>query len=204
MLATELADFIAPEIRTKLMVENANPTERINVRLKINFPRMKCEHLGIDIQDDVHKIGIVANIVKTPFGPGNKSCRFESSFHIHKVPGKFRVSTHSASALDFSHIISELSFGSQVRKINSKGIGSYNTLGDRGNTRPSNGLESYDYAIRLVPTTYQDVNGREIMTAYQYTYAFHSFTSSNGVPALWFQYDPVSYTHLPLPTNREV
>ena len=48
---------------------------------------MRCEHLGIDIQDDMgrHEVGFVENTVKTPLGNGNEGCLFEARFYINKV-----------------------------------------------------------------------------------------------------------------------
>lgn len=83
-------------------------------------------------------------------------------------------------------MIHELSFGSKIRKISSKGIGSFNSLGDREKL-DSNGLESYEYVMKIVPTTYEDIGGNTLI-AYQYTYAFRSYVRGR-VPALWFRYD---------------
>ena len=48
---------------------------------------MRCEHLGIDIQDDMgrHEVGFVENTVKTPMGNENEGCLFEARFNINKV-----------------------------------------------------------------------------------------------------------------------
>ena len=48
---------------------------------------MKCEYLGIDIQDDMgrHEVGFVENTVKTPIGNDEEGCLFEARFHINKV-----------------------------------------------------------------------------------------------------------------------
>ena len=48
---------------------------------------MKCEYLGIDIQDDMgrHEVGFVENTVKTPVGPEGEGCLFEARFFINKV-----------------------------------------------------------------------------------------------------------------------
>ena len=48
--------------------------------------RMKCEYLGIDIQDDMgrHEVGFVENTVKTPIN-NEEGCLFEARFHINKV-----------------------------------------------------------------------------------------------------------------------
>ena len=50
MLGTELMYFISPDIKSELVVQNTDPTERIPVKINITIPRMKCEFLGIDIQ----------------------------------------------------------------------------------------------------------------------------------------------------------
>lgn len=192
MLATELLWFISPDIRSDLTVDNANPTDRIPVRINVTLPKMKCEFLGIDIQDDMgrHEVGFVENTVKTPLGKDQEGCLFEARFQINKVPGNFHVSTHSVDnqpgMYDFGHVIHELSFGSKIKKISSKGIGSFNSLGDREKL-DSNGLESYEYVMKIVPTTYEDMGGNTLI-AYQYTYAFRSYVRGR-VPALWFRYD---------------
>lgn len=38
MLCTELVWFVSPEIRSELHVDNANPTDRIPVRINISLP----------------------------------------------------------------------------------------------------------------------------------------------------------------------
>lgn len=196
MLVTELLWFISPDIRSELLVDNANPTDRIPVRINVSLPRLKCEFLGIDIQDDMgrHEVGFVENTVKTPIMEG-EGCLFEARFHINKVPGNFHVSTHSVDNqpdnYDFSHEIHEISFGSKIRKISSKGIGSFNSLGGRDKL-DSSGLESHEYVMKIVPTTYEDLHGTKLV-AYQYTYAYRSYISfghgGRVIPALWFRYD---------------
>ena len=39
MLVTELLWFISPDIRSELLVDNANPTDRIPVRINVSLPR---------------------------------------------------------------------------------------------------------------------------------------------------------------------
>ena len=50
-----------------------------------------------------------------------------------QIPGNFHVATHSADkqpdAYDFTHEIHEVSFGSKIRAISAKGIGTFNSLG---------------------------------------------------------------------------
>jgi len=196
MLVVELLWFISPDIKSELIVENLDPTERIPVRINISLPRMKCEYLGIDIQDDQgrHEVGFVENTIKTPLG--DDGCLFEAKFHINKVPGNFHLSTHSVDVqpdnYDFAHEIHEVSFGSKIRKISSKNIrSSFNPLKDRSRT-DGNALESHEYIMRIVPTTYEEVGGGRL-TAYQYTFAYRSHISfghgGRVIPALWFRFD---------------
>jgi hypothetical protein len=39
MLVTELLWFVSPDVRSELHVDNANPTDRMPVRLNISLPR---------------------------------------------------------------------------------------------------------------------------------------------------------------------
>jgi len=198
MLATELAWFISPDVKSELIVENFDPTERIPVRINVSIPRLKCEFIGIDIQDDQgrHEVGFVENTVKTPIGPEGEGCLFEARFAINKVPGNFHLSTHSVdvqpSDYDFAHEVHEISFGSKIRKISSKmERASFNPLSGRSRT-DGNKLESHEYIMRVVPTTYEDIAGSKLV-AYQYTYAYRSHISfghgGRVIPALWFRYD---------------
>merc|ERR1712107_761895 len=56
----------------------------------------------------------------------------------------------------------------------------------------SSGLESHEYVMKIVPTTYEDLGGTKLI-AYQYTYAYRSYISfghgGRVVPAIWFRYD---------------
>jgi len=80
MLATELVYFVSPDVKSELLVANNDPTEKIPVRINVSIPRMKCEFLGIDIQDDQgrHEVGLVENTVKTPLGIDQEGCLFEA------------------------------------------------------------------------------------------------------------------------------
>jgi hypothetical protein len=82
-----------------------------------------------------------------------------------------------------------LNISLQNRKISQKGIGSFNSLGDRDATG-GHALESHEYVMKIVPTTYEDLAGTK-MVAYQYTYAYRSYVSFGGggkvIPAVWFR-----------------
>jgi len=196
MLMVELLWFISPDIKSELIVENADPTDRIPVRINISLPRMKCEFLGVDIQDDQgrHEVGFVENTIKSPIG--DEGCLFEAKFFVNKVPGNFHISTHSVDVqpdeYDFAHEIHEISFGNKIRKISSKNFrSSFNPLGGRARLDAHN-LETHEYIMRIVPTTYEETGGSKLV-AYQYTYAYRSSISfghgGRVIPALWFRYD---------------
>ena len=94
--------------------------------------------------------------------------RFLFAFFL-QVPGNFHVGTHSADSqpedYDFAHAIQEITFGSKIKKISEKNIGSFNALGGREKVE-TNGLESHEYVMKIVPTTYEDLGGTQL-TAYQ-------------------------------------
>ncbi|GAB6023900.1 hypothetical protein CHUAL_008635 [Chamberlinius hualienensis] len=193
LFLAEFASFINPEMQSELFVNgNTNVDEKIPVRLNISLPYLKCEYVGLDIQDDLgrHEVGFVEDILKVELGEG---CRFEAKFSINKVPGNFHVSTHSLhgaqpDAVDMRHIIHELTFGEPVEQ--SWNIpGSYNTLESRTRLESSES-ESHEYILKLVPTIFKTWRNFE---SYQYTYAYKSFVSMNfagkSIPALWFRYD---------------
>lgn len=107
------------------------------------------------------------------------------------MPGNFHISTHSVSKqpdnYDFAHRVHELSFGSRIRKISAKGIGSFNSLG--GREADGTGEETFEYLMKIVPTSYTDISGSTLI-AYQYTFVHRNFGSMNfRVPAVWFKYD---------------
>jgi hypothetical protein len=90
---------------------------------------------------------------------------------------------------NFFFLLFLISFGSKIKKISAKGIGSFNSLGGRDKL-DSSGLESHEYVMKIVPTTYEDLNGVKLV-AYQYTYAYRSYISfghgGRVIPALWFK-----------------
>lgn len=194
LFTSELMHFLSGQVVSELFVDNpADSTERIPVYIKVNLPRLKCDYVGLDIQDDMgrHEVGFVENTVKTPLG--EDGCIFEANFLVNRVPGNFHVSTHSADEqpeqIDFAHVIEEVRFGS---KINNPDVpGNFNPL--HGRTKiDGNTLESHDYVMKVVPTIYEDMSGTQL-TSYQYTYAYRSYISfghgGRVVPAIWFRYD---------------
>ncbi|KAF7470542.1 endoplasmic reticulum-Golgi intermediate compartment protein 1 [Marmota monax] len=213
LFLSELTGFITTEVVNELYVDDPDKDSggKIDVSLNISLPNLHCELVGLDIQDEMgrHEVGHIDNSMKIPLNNG-VGCRFEGQFSINKVPGNFHVSTHSATAQpqnpDMTHIIHKLSFGDtlQVQNVH----GAFNALGgaDRLNSNP---LASHDYILKIVPTVYEDKNGKQ-RYSYQYTVANKEYVaySHTGriIPAIWFRYDlspiTVKYTERRQPLYR--
>jgi len=196
LFASELLHFIQPDIVSELFVDNpGNSDEKIPVELNITLPRLACNFVGLDIQDDLgrHDVGFIENTVKTPFN-GGQGCIFESVFHINRVPGNFHVSTHSVDRqpdnVDMAHYITSLTFGTKLG-VDGKLPGNFDSLA-RKDRSAVDGAESHDYTMKIVPTLYENAAGHTVVS-YQYTYAYRSHISfghgGRVIPALWFKYD---------------
>lgn len=193
LLLSEFYSFINTEIVSELFVDNPTENDRLDVKLNISLPRMKCEHLGLDIQDEMgrHEVGFQENThtEETNHGEG---CVFSCKFNINKVPGNFHVSTHGAGAQpdnpDMAHHINSLNFGSEIRD---KLPGAFVALKGR-NKEDVNSLSSHDYVLKIVPTIYEKLDGSTTFT-YQYTWAYKDYVAyGHGgriLPAIWFRYD---------------
>ncbi|KAH0629714.1 hypothetical protein JD844_012005 [Phrynosoma platyrhinos] len=211
---------------------------KIEVNLNISLPNLHCELIGLDIQDEMgrHEVGHIDNSMKIPLNNGD-GCRFEGHFSINKastptshfktkenaivflagasacnfkVPGNFHVSTHSATAQpqnpDMTHVIHKLSFGDKLQVQNIHGA--FNAL-EGADKLSSNPLASHDYILKIVPTVYEDMSGKQ-RYSYQYTVANKEYVaySHTGriIPAIWFRYDlspiTVKYTERRQPLYR--
>eukprot|EP00794_Sanderia_malayensis_P005134 gene5134-5782_t len=193
LMMSELSSFIQTEIVSELFVDNPK-SERIPVRLNFTAPRMSCEYLGLDIQDEMgrHEVGFHENTNKIELN-GGIGCRFEGTFHVNRVPGNFHVSTHGAghqpSNPDLTHVVNALRFGDVIQDANVKGA--FKALAGHSQTE-SNALSSHDYVLRVVPTVYEKLDGT-IQNSFQYTWAHKEYISyghGHGIiPAVWFRYD---------------
>lgn len=213
LFLSELTGFITTEVVNELYVDDPDKDSggKIDVTLNVSLPNLHCELVGLDIQDEMgrHEVGHIDNSMKIPLNSG-AGCRFEGQFSINKVPGNFHVSTHSATAQpqnpDMTHVIHKLSFGDtlQVQNVH----GAFNALGG-ADRLTSNPLASHDYILKIVPTVYEDMSGRQRFS-YQYTVANKEYVaySHTGriIPAIWFRYDlspiTVKYTERRQPLYR--
>ncbi|XP_042303455.1 endoplasmic reticulum-Golgi intermediate compartment protein 1 [Sceloporus undulatus] len=213
LFLSELTGFIATEVVNELYVDDPDKDSggKIEVNLNISLPNLHCELIGLDIQDEMgrHEVGHIDNSMKIPLNNGD-GCRFEGHFSINKVPGNFHVSTHSATAQpqnpDMTHVIHKLSFGDKLQVQNIHGA--FNAL-EGADKLSSNPLASHDYILKIVPTVYEDMSGKQ-RYSYQYTVANKEYVaySHTGriIPAIWFRYDlspiTVKYTERRQPLYR--
>uniref|UniRef100_A0A3B4X8E2 Endoplasmic reticulum-Golgi intermediate compartment protein n=1 Tax=Seriola lalandi dorsalis TaxID=1841481 RepID=A0A3B4X8E2_SERLL len=220
LFLSELTGFIATEIVNELYVDDPDKDSggKIDVSLNISLPNLHCDLVGLDIQDEMgrHEVGHIDNSMKIPLNQGD-GCRFEGEFTINKVPGNFHVSTHSATAQpqspDMTHTIHKLAFGEklQVGTHTQNTISFFPLLSHRYKKyrEPSMPLASHDYILKIVPTVYEDLSGRQRFS-YQYTVANKEYVaySHTGriIPAIWFRYDlspiTVKYTERRQPFYR--
>ncbi|ETN80279.1 hypothetical protein NECAME_02411 [Necator americanus] len=171
MVFNDILEYIYIDIRSELYVDDPGREGKIDVEVDVSFPYMKCEYLGVDIQDENgrHEVGFVDKTEKIPLE--NDGCRFKSRFEINKVPGNFHLSTHSAKRqpenYDMRHIIHSIRFGDE---------------------------------IPIVPSVYEDINGK-IWNSYQYTFGHKDYLAyhhtGHVIPAIWFKYglQPITVKH---------
>jgi len=134
-----------------------------------------------------------------------EGCHLMGSIEVNKVPGNFHVSCHAyqhflteivqhnnGQTIDLSHQINHISFGSDedLKEIKKK----FN----RGVLNPLDGVKVIkseavrngvmtQYYINVVPTTYQDMSGKEL---YVHQFTVNSNSLETGMlPAVYFRYD---------------
>lgn len=130
-----------------------------------------------------------------------EGCRIKGYFLVNKVPGNFHISSHAFGptiqrlanegllTMDLNHKINHLSFGNdeELRKV--KDIFSEGVLNPLDGLQKDNKYKAiYEYYIKIVPTTYNDMKG--------ITYYVHQFTSNSNesptyehFPTLYFRYE---------------
>ncbi|CAG2202118.1 endoplasmic reticulum-Golgi intermediate compartment protein 1-like isoform X2 [Mytilus edulis] len=196
LFLSELSLFLTHEVISELTVEDpVRHTEKIPVFINITLPQLKCEYVGIDIQDDMgrHEVGFQDDTQKIEVNEG-KGCRMESHFVINKVPGNFHVSTHSSRTQpdnpDMTHLIHKVRFGMDLQE-GKEVKGSFNPLEDVDRSA-GQALATHDYIVKVVPSVYEDTS-RNIIYPYQYTYSYREVMQyghgGRVVPAIWFRYE---------------
>jgi len=207
LFTSELYAFLSPTIESVLYVDDPGEQEQLPVNLDITLHELKCDVIGIDIQDDMgrHEVGNFNDMVKTDLETGG--CRLQATFKINKVSGNFHVSTHAKSSqagknVVFKHTIHQLLFGESIISSISKHYGlkdtSFEPLNGFENNQPTlTGRETFEYHLKIVPTVYAHGSeiikgGRGELHGYQFTALKKSFeTNAHGMrmlPAIWFRY----------------
>jgi len=195
LLISELASFLTTDISSHLYVDDPQSGDKVPVLISIELPKMKCEYVGLDIQDSMgrHEVGFVDNTDKVPIN-GGEGCIFTSSFKVNKVPGNFHVSTHGSREQplkpDMTHTIKELRIGDRFQAPNMEAA-AFNAL-EGQSTVGKNGISSHDYVMKIVPTVYETIDG-DMKYMYQYTHAYKDYIAyGHGqriMPAIWFRYE---------------
>ncbi|CAJ0609245.1 unnamed protein product [Cylicocyclus nassatus] len=192
MIFNDILEYMSVEIRSELYVDDPGREGKIDVEVDVSFPYLKCEFLGVDIQDENgrHEVGFIDKTTKEPLP--NDGCRFKSKFEINKVPGNFHLSTHSADRQpdnpDMRHIIHSIRFGDEIPNRDVKG--SFNALKGKS-TIESEPLLTHEYILNIVPSIYENMKGR-VWNSYQYTFGHSDYLayhhSGQVIPAVWFKY----------------
>lgn len=135
-----------------------------------------------------------------------EGCQFIGTIEVNKVPGNFHISTHAfmdmidnilrtngLNTIDLSHVINHISFGDDKDLKQIKNQFDKGALNPLDNVRKmkredqNNHAVMYQYYISVVPTTYQDLKGKQLHV--------HQFTANNNeievghIPGLFFRYD---------------
>lgn len=193
---SEFYSFITVEIVSELFVDNAagSSPNKVRTSLNLTLPRLKCEYVGLDIQDEMgrHEVGFQENTQKWEIN-GGEGCKFEGKFDINKVPGNFHVSTHGAGQqpdnVDMSHVVNGLRFGDEIHLENIDAA--FMSLEDMSKEE-ANSASSHDYVLRVVPTIYEKLDGTKLYS-FQYTWAHKDYISyghgGRVMAAIWFRYD---------------
>ncbi|XP_064600110.1 endoplasmic reticulum-Golgi intermediate compartment protein 1-like [Liolophura sinensis] len=198
LFISELLVFISPDIVSVLYVDDpVQHSQKLPVFLNISLPRMKCEYLGLDIQDEMgrHEVGMSDATTKEPiYSDHIEGCLFQSHFMINKVPGNFHISTHSSASQpqlpDMAHYIHEVRFGQKPAAKLDVIKGSFNPLKDSDKTA-SEAHATHDYIVRIVPTVFED-SRNNMYFPFQYTFSHRDVIQQGHggirMPAIWFRY----------------
>lgn len=213
LFLSELHDFMSLKVENELLVDDpSSHAERIPVKVDVSLPKLKCDFVGLDIQDDLgrHEVGFVGNVERVPIN--DEGCRFKADFLINKVHGNFHISTHSSHKKpdhpNMFHIIHEVVFGNSGEELAKSLKGSFNPLANISRTEADGQVaeQTHDYFLKIVPAVHIDLNGMESYP-YQYTFAHRSniqYGPNRRVnPAIWFKYEltpiTVKYTEVKEP-----
>lgn len=130
-----------------------------------------------------------------------EGCQLRGFFKVNKVPGNFHISSHAFGPtvsrlagdglllVDVNHKINHLSFGNgeeikEIKKHFKEGV--LNPMDGTIETRKEKTI--YEYYIKIVPTTYKELNGKTFYVN-QYNYNSNASPSGNKFPSVYFKYE---------------
>lgn len=132
-----------------------------------------------------------------------EGCQLVGNISVLRVPGNFHISSHAYGRTiarlvaegvfkyDISHKINHISFGDesdiQLIKANFH-VGNLNPLDGVVKSRKNDKDKIYEYYLKVVPTSYIDMNGK--------SYDVNQFTTNSNevpinmtIPTIYFRYD---------------
>lgn len=131
-----------------------------------------------------------------------EGCNIHGNMIVKRVPGNFHVSAHAHSnllydffgndAMNVSHVIHDLSFGET--NILNQVKGAYNnplagaSKSAAANSRELVDAKSYEYYIKIVPSSYQTLDGN-VHDSYQFVANSNEVKGRYRLPAIYFRYD---------------
>ncbi|RPA89817.1 DUF1692-domain-containing protein [Choiromyces venosus 120613-1] len=133
-------------------------------------------------------------------GGGGGSCRIYGSMGVNRVQGDFHITAKGHGywedgahvdhqSFNFSHVITELSFGDYYPKL-------VNPL-DGVVSKTDENFYKFQYFLSIVPTNYESQTSGKSLLTNQYAVTEQSRkVSSHSVPGIFFKYDiePISLT----------
>ncbi|GBG75102.1 hypothetical protein CBR_g19615 [Chara braunii] len=137
----------------------------------------------------------------------HEGCRVHGYLDVQRVAGNFHVSVHGMSyfvlskvfddvgMINVSHHIHKVSFGPEFPGIVNPLDGFVRMLDGRGNPPMDSG--TFKYFLKIVPTVYRNVKGKETSTnQYSVTEYFTRAKKDSTIPAVYFLYDlsPITVT----------
>lgn len=123
---------------------------------------------------------------------GAPACHIFGSIPVNRVAGQFQITAHGfgyrgrshvdVEALNFTHVVSEFSFGDFYPFIN-------NPLDATVRTTQHN-LQAFNYFLTVVPTVYRKLGAEVSTNQYSLSLSKKEYTMENkGVPGIFIRYD---------------
>jgi len=134
-----------------------------------------------------------------------EGCEVSGYLIVNKVPGNFHISAHShahlvhvffgSKPMNVSHVINHLSFGNFEETTQLKDVAGAHINPLKGTRKmaeqdpnDSQNAKSYEYYIKIVPTVYDKLNGKQYRS-FQFVADSNEVSGRYQLPAAYFRYD---------------